>query len=102
NEDNHGRIEVGEFQMEKVKASVSQIVNVLRGAEAGVGLEELVRQHGFSKASFYKWKAKCSGMSASDLKQLKELEEENRRLEQMYANLSLEHAVLKDIIEKKL
>ena len=54
------------------------------------------------KASFYKWKGKYSGMSVSELKRLKELEEENRRLKQMYANLSLEHAALKDIIEKKL
>jgi putative transposase len=67
-----------------------------------VSLDELIRQHGFSKASFYKWKAKYSGMSVSELKRMKELEEENRRLKQMYANLSLEHEVLKDIIEKKL
>ncbi len=73
-----------------------------KGSGSRRGLEELVRQYGFSKASFYKWKSKYSGMSASDLKRLKELEEENRRLKQMYANLSLEHAVLKDIIEKKL
>ena len=88
--------------MKKSKFSESQIVNILKEAEAGVSLEELVRQHGFGKASFYKWKSKYSGMSASDLKRLKELEEENRRLKQMYANLSLEHEVLKDIIEKKL
>ena len=55
-----------------------------------------------SKASFYKWKGKYSGMSVSELKRLKELEEENRRLKQMYANLSLEHEALKEIIEKKL
>ena len=67
-----------------------------------MSLEDLIRQHGFSKASFYKWKAKYSGMSVSELKRLKELEEENRRLKQMYANLSLEHEALKDIIEKKL
>jgi putative transposase len=88
--------------MKKSKFSESQIENILKEAEAGISLEEHVRQHGFSKASFYKWKAKYSGMSASDLKRLKELEEENQRLKQMYANLSLEHAVLKDIIEKKL
>ena len=82
--------------------SESQIVNILKEAEAGITLEDLIRQHGFSKASFYKWKAKYSGMSVSELKRLKELEEENRRLKQMYANLSLEHEVLKDIIEKKL
>jgi putative transposase len=88
--------------MKKSKFSENQIVNILKEAEAGVALEDLIRQHGFSRASFYKWKAKYSGMSASDLKRLKELEEENRRLKQMYANLSLEHEVLKDSIEKKL
>jgi putative transposase len=88
--------------MKKSKFSESQIVNILKEAEVGVSLEDLIRQHGFSKASFYKWKAKYSDMSVSELKRLKELEEENRRLKQMYANLSLEHEVLKDIIEKKL
>jgi len=88
--------------MKKSKFSESQIVNILKEAEAGVSLDDLTRQHGFSKASYYKWKAKYSGMSISELKRLKELEEENRRLKQMYANLSLEHEALKDIIEKKL
>ena len=88
--------------MKKSKFSESQIVTILKEAEAGVSLEDLVRQHGFSKASFYKWKGKYSGMSFNELKRLKELEEENRRLKQMYANLSLEHEALKDIIEKKL
>jgi putative transposase len=88
--------------MKKSKYSEGQIVNILKEAEAGVLLEDLIRQHGFSKASFYKWKAKYNGMSVSELKHLKELEEENRRLKQMYANLSLEHEALKDIIEKKL
>ena len=88
--------------MKKSKFSESQIVNILKEAEGGVSLEDLVRQHGFSKASFYKWKGKYSGMSVSELKLLKELEEENRRLKQMYANLSLEHEALKDAIEKKL
>lgn len=88
--------------MKKTKFSESQIVNILKEVEAGVSLDDQIRQHGFSKASFYKWKAKYSGMSVSELKRLKELEEENRRLKQMYANLSLEHEALKDIIEKKL
>ena len=88
--------------MNKSKFSESQIVNILKEAEAGVSLEELSRQHGFSKATFYKWKAKYGGMEVSALKRLKELEEENRRLKQMYADLSLEHKVLKDIVEKKL
>jgi putative transposase len=88
--------------MKKSKYSESQIVNILKEAEAGISLEELSRQHGFSRASFYKWKAKYSGMSVSDLKRLKELEEENRRLKQMYANLSMDYQVLKEIVEKKL
>ena len=88
--------------MKKSKFSESQIVNILKEAEAGVSVEDLSRQHGFSRASFYKWKSKYSGMSVSELKRLKEVEEENRRLKQMYANLSLENEVLKDIIEKKL
>ena len=88
--------------MKKSKYSESQIVNIIKEAEAGVALEELSRQHGFSRATFYKWKAKYSGMSVSDLKRMKELEEENRRLKQMYANLSIDYQVLKDIVEKKL
>ena len=88
--------------MKKSKFTESQIVKILKEAEAGVSVEDLMRQHGFSRASFYKWKAKYSGMDVSELKRLKELEEENRRLKQMYADLSLEHEVLKDIIEKKL
>lgn len=88
--------------MKKSKYTESQIVNILKEAEAGVPLEELCRQHGFSKATFYKWKAKYSGMDVSTLKRLRELEEENRRLKHMYAELSLDHKVLKDIVEKKL
>ena len=88
--------------MKKSRYSESQIVNILKEAEAGVSLEELSRQHGFSKATFYKWKAKYSGMDVSTLKRLRELEEENRRLKQMYAELSLDHKVLKEIVEKKL
>jgi putative transposase len=88
--------------MKKSKFSESQIVNILKEAEAGVALDELSRQHGFSKATFYKWKSKYSGMSVADLKRLKELEEENRRLKHMYAELSLDYRVLKDIVEKKL
>ena len=88
--------------MKKTRFSETQIVNILKEAEAGIAVEELSRKHGFSKSSFYKWKAKYSGMDASALKRLKELEEENRRLKQMYADLSLEHQVLKDIVQKKL
>lgn len=88
--------------MKKTRFSETQIVNILKEAEAGIAVEELSRKHGFSKSTFYKWKAKYSGMDASALKRLKELEEENRRLKQMYADLSLEHQALKDIVQKKL
>jgi putative transposase len=88
--------------MKQSKFSESQIVSILKEAEAGVPLTELSRKHGFSQSAFYKWKAKFSGMDASALKRLKGLEEENRRLKQMYADLSLEHQALKDILQKKL
>jgi putative transposase len=91
-----------EIPMKKTRFSETQIVNILKEAEAGIAVEELSRKHGFSKSAFYKWKAKYSGMDASALKRLKELEEENRRLKQMYADLSLEHQALKDIVQKKL
>jgi putative transposase len=70
--------------------------------EAGISVEELSRQYGFGKSTFYKWKAKYGGMETSDLKRLRELEEENAKLKQMYAELSLDHKLLKDIVEKKL
>lgn len=88
--------------MKQSKFSETQIVNILKEAEAGIPVEELSRKHGFSQSAFYKWKAKYSGMDASALKRLKELEEENRRLKQMYADLSLEYQALKDIVQKKL
>jgi len=88
--------------MKKSKFSEHQIVNILKEAEAGVPVEELCRQHGFSKSSFYKWRAKYGGMDASSLKRLKELEEENSQLKEMYAEISLKYKALKDIIEKKL
>jgi putative transposase len=88
--------------MKQSKFSESQIVSILKEAEAGVPVTELSRKHGFSQSAFYKWKAKFSGMDTSALKRLKELEEENRRLKQMYADLSLEHQALKDILQKKL
>jgi putative transposase len=91
-----------EIPMKRTRFSETQIVNILKEAEAGIAVEALSRKHGFSKSAFYKWKAKYSGMDASALRRLKELEEENRRLKQMYADLSLEHQALKDIVQKKL
>lgn len=86
--------------MKRSRFSQNQIIKILKEAEAGVPLNDLCRTYGFSKSSYYKWKAKYGGMEASDLRRLRDLEEENRRLKQMYAELSLEHQVLKDIAEK--
>ena len=88
--------------MKRSRFSEIKIVSILKEGEAGIPVPELCRNHGISRATYYTWKSKYGGMEASDLKRLKELEEENRRLKQMYADLSLEHKVLKDIVEKKL
>ena len=88
--------------MKKSRFSETQIVKILKEAEAGVAVEELSRQHGFSKSTYYKWKARYGGMDATALKQLRTLEAENQKLKEMYADLRLEHKVLKDIVEKKL
>ncbi|EFA49001.1 transposase [Yersinia pestis] len=84
----------------KKRFSDEQIINILREAEAGVSARELCRKHAISEASYYNWKAKYGGMEASDIKKIKDLEDENRRLKQMFANLSLECRALKDVIEK--
>ena len=87
--------------MKRKTYSEAQIVKILKEAEAGVPVAELSRQYGFSQSAFYKWKAKYGGMDVSQLKRLKELEEENQKLKQMYADISLEYKALKDILEKK-
>ena len=88
--------------MKRSRYTETQIVKILKEAEAGIAVEELSRQYGFSRSAFYKWKAKYGGMDATALKRLKELETENQKLKEMYADLSLEHKVLKEIVEKKL
>ena len=88
--------------MKKTKFTEAKIVAILKENEAGISAPELARKYGISQATFYNWKAKYGGMEVSDLKRLKEVESENRRLKQMYADLSLEYEALKDIIEKKL
>jgi putative transposase len=65
-------------------------------------IKDVCREYGISEATYYNWKSKYGGMTASDIKKLKELEDENRRLKRMYADLSLQHEALKDVIEKKL
>jgi len=88
--------------MKKARFSESQIVSVLKEAESGVPVKELCRKNGISDATFYVWRKKFGGMSETDLKRLRQLEEENRRLKHMYAELSIDHRILKEVIEKKL
>jgi putative transposase len=82
--------------------SESQIVKILKEVEGGRTAKEVCREHGISSAIYYQWKSKYGGMEVSDIRRLKELEAENRRLKQMYADLSLENRALKDVIERKL
>ncbi len=88
--------------MKKSRFSEEKIIAVLKQAEAGVKVSELVRKHGISEATFYNWKAKYGGLDVSQLRRLKELEGENARLKKMYAELSLTHHALQDAVEKKL
>lgn len=87
--------------MRKSKFSESQIAGILQEAEAGMAVTEVARKHGISAATFYQWRSKYGGMSVSDMQRLRELELENARLKRMYADLSLDHAVLKEALTKK-
>ena len=78
----------------------TQIVSILKEAEVGIPAKELYRKYGIARSTLYKWKSKYGGMEMSDVKRLKELEEEDRRLKQMYADLSLKAQVQEDIIKK--
>ena len=88
--------------MRKSKFTEHQILKILKAVEAGRTVKDVCREHGVSEPTYYNWKAKYGVMEASDIKRLKDLEDENRRLKQMYAELSLDNKILKDIIEKKL
>ena len=88
--------------MKKTRYSESQIIKVLKEVEGGRTVKAVCREYGVAEGTYYTWKSKYGGMEVADLNRLKELEEENRRLKQMYADLSLDHKVLKDIVEKKL
>ena len=88
--------------MKKSRYKETQIVRILKEVESGKLVKDVCREYGISDATYYNWKTKYGGMEASDVKRLKDLEEENRRLKHMYADLSLEHTILKDIVEKKL
>ena len=88
--------------MKRSKFSENQIIAILKAVEGGRTVREVCREHEIAQTTYYKWKQKYGGMQASDIKRLRELEEENRKLKQMYAELSLDHLMLKEVLTKKL
>ena len=88
--------------MKKSRFSEEKIIAVLKQAEAGVKVSELVRKLGISEATFYNWKAKYGGLGVSELKRLRELEAENAKLKKMYADLALENDAIKAVLNRKL
>ena len=87
--------------MKKSKFTDTQIIAVLREVESGMKVEEVCRNHGISSATYYKWKSKFGGMDASELKRIRQLEEENTKLKRLYADVSLENMAMKDLFSKK-
>ena len=87
--------------MKRTKFSEQQIITILKEAESGAKVADLCRQHGMGQSTFFKWKSKYGGLEVSELRRLKQLEEENRKLKRMFADLSLEHHALKDVMSKK-
>ncbi len=87
--------------MKKSRCTDSQIISVLKQAEAGTPVPELCREHGISSATFYKWRSKFGGMEVSMVARMKELEDENRRLKKMYADAQLSADLLKEAMSKK-
>jgi len=87
--------------MKKSRFTDSQIIAVLKQAEAGTPVPELCREHGISSATFYKWRSKFGGMEVSMVGRMKELEDENRRLKKLYADAQLSADLLKEALSKK-
>ena len=87
--------------MKRKRYTEEQIIGFLKAHEQGVKLPELIRKHGFSEQSFYRWKSKFGGMQVSDAKRLRELETENARLKKLLAEAELDKAMLKDVLGRK-
>ncbi len=86
--------------MKKGKYSEEQIISILKEAEAGIAVIDLCRKYGISDQTYYNWKAKYGGMTVSDARKLKQLEDENRRLKHLVADLTLDNQALKSVISK--
>lgn len=88
--------------MKRSRFSESQIVAILKEADAGIKVADVCRKHGISQPTYYNWKSRYGGLGVSELKRIKELEGEHSRLKRMYAELAMENEALKSLIEKKL
>ena len=87
--------------MQKKRYSEEQIVRILGEAEAGIKIDALTRKYGVSRNTIYRWKSKFGGMEVSDVRRMKELEEENRRLKRIVGDLTLEIDAVKSVLKKK-
>jgi putative transposase len=88
--------------MKRKNFTESKILSIIKQYEGGRGIDDLSRENSVSKATIYNWKKKYAGMDGGQVRQLKELQDENKRLKHMYAELSLDYKLAKEIIEKKL
>lgn len=87
--------------MKKPRFSVEQIVSALKQAELGLPVADLIRKIGISEQTFYRWKRQCTGLESDQVLELKQVLEENARLKKLVAELSLDKAVLQDVLAKK-
>lgn len=88
--------------MKKKQFTEAQIAFALRQAESGTPVAEIIRKMGISEVTFYRWKKKFAGMGVSELRRLKQLEDENRRLKRLVADLTLDKQMLQEVLSKKL
>jgi len=88
--------------MKKSRFTETQILSILKQGDAGVPIKDLIRQAQISQATYYQWKSKYGGLDASELRRVRELEQENAKLKRLYADMALENHAMKELIAKKL